>query len=289
LHIFAKGLRDVIKTVHAYAGKKPLNQRAAQNMIRFAPELVAYRLSRALLNPHSNIVYIDRPQILTIWHRTFFENDKLRRSYELDIVSHGVESFEENPERYFEAFFMQGVADTLVEGAVFRNQHVVNAAAQFLKDKKSGRQWGVISAQNKLPKGIAPHTQKLIESALGEGLVIVAPEVVQDANRYVWWQINPHTGETLGYGPRGTGTATVNYYINLINVVLCAASSISAGYEAGTVLTGGVLAMPFCIIGAGYGMLTGRLAAAAGVGSLTAAQVGSIVSIFGTIIPLVTP
>ena len=256
-------------------------------MIRFVPELVAFRLSRALLNPHSNIVYIDRPQILTFWHRTFFEKDKLRRSYELDIVSHGVESFEENPERYFEAFFMQGVADTLVEGAVFRNQHVVNAAAQFLKDKKSARTWVVIRSRKELPKGIAAHTQKLIRSALGEGLVIVAPDVVQDANRYVWWQINPHTGETLGYGPRGTGTASAEYIIKVFNLLLCLEGGIGSAISGDTPgAIRGALAMPFCIIGAGYGMLTGTMAAGAGIGSLTAAQLGAVITLFGDLISL---
>ncbi|TVM05407.1 MAG: hypothetical protein FMJ08_09390 [Halomonas sp.] len=102
----------------------------------------------------------------------------------------------------------QGLLDTLLETriAVEPGRAMGNTAAAFLEGLKDNHEWQVIDSVSQLD-GLDPYWNADIHAhlrnRLAQGERVVMPS--SPADPFVWWQLNPKSGDMLGYGPDRRG------------------------------------------------------------------------------------
>ncbi|MGY6631462.1 MAG: hypothetical protein ACXIUL_10690 [Wenzhouxiangella sp.] len=109
---------------------------------------------------------------------------------------------------------LQGVFDTVLEAWIVDNHEQTladNTSRQFQQALASERDslWlrdirELAALEDSLPADISHH----LAQALDQGLVVVLADPMGQPDSLTWWQIDPVSGTTLGYGPNRRGQAT---------------------------------------------------------------------------------
>lgn len=100
----------------------------------------------------------------------------------------------------------QGVTDTLLEAQLIAGDTptAANAALAFARDLDRQSPWGAQSADAVFGESGAVGDLRATLSLLDEEQLIVAP-AESEGGEPVWWQLNPRTGDLLGFGPDARG------------------------------------------------------------------------------------
>jgi hypothetical protein len=169
-------------------------------------------VARFQWGPAAGDVYIDSLNLLS--YRSGASLDAagglfLRQGY--DIVLNDVGVREASKLDPFQTRLAQGTADTNAEALLIDDASVVNAGA-LLKAAANPRQsWAAIrGAQDPALSRLNWPTEvrARIDKELGSGYVVVVPTDVaksRAASDYVWWRIDPKSGQTIGTGALGWG------------------------------------------------------------------------------------
>ena len=107
-----------------------------------------------------------------------------------------------------------GVWESLAEGLLIRkaNNPVLDTHSIFEKHKADGSDFKVIQPSNsaavsELHIGEAARTSLINDLKSGYTVIVPDSKGLNAANKIAWWRIDPLTGETLGIGETGEGTA----------------------------------------------------------------------------------
>ncbi|WP_210210664.1 hypothetical protein, partial [Rhizobium sp. AG855] len=191
-------------------------------------------------SPVGDAVYLDKPMIVALHNELARDRNTgdFTTQAALDIVSSGVAVDALSGVEPFKARLVQGVHDTLTEALALGGggPDVINAAIAFEQD-----QYGWTLIRDKADPQLAsldPDFAARLEADLSSGALVLVPPKAEKG-REVWWKIDPRTGETLGYGPKGWGTSLVEYAFvlvikTLLSQIACMASTaaIDAGMNA---------------------------------------------------------
>lgn len=171
--------------------------------------LLALALARFSWNPSGHAVYLAAPNVLT--YRTGFAirapgTVVTREGF--DIVANGVAVHGDAKASAFVARLGQGVADTNAE-AVLMPDLAVNAGTMLGASSTRQESWAFVRAfedrtwsAGRWPPEVGVQLKHTLES----GYVVVVPQSVSSTSAsapWVWWRVDPRTGETLGMGQFG--------------------------------------------------------------------------------------
>ena len=174
---------------------------------------------RHTLNPTGGDSYLAEPNIFSSHAGLSRDGTGSVGVYQaFDIVANRVSVLDAPSLDPFTVRLRQGVYDTNAEAFTLEAtaccgqwaKGVSGAAAAYEASLRSGAVWVRIDSKNQLPTLSVPDDVRARMAAdLESGLLIVAPrEAGGDA---AWWRVDPVSGETLGVGTRGWGSATTEY------------------------------------------------------------------------------
>lgn len=179
----------------------------------------------------TNDVHLSSPNILS-YRRTLLQDaqGQLVEKQGFDIVANLVGVSAKAKMSPHDTRVSQGVADTNAE-AMLMGGSTVNAGSIMSGDARSDswvtmrKPGDVASSSGDWPADVRAR----ISEALDAGYIVVAPRLAGNSGAVepkAWWQIDPKTGETLGIGPQGWGTATTEKVITTATVFRTAAGAL---------------------------------------------------------------
>jgi hypothetical protein len=177
--------------------------------------LYALALARRMWSRFRGDIYQDSPNVFS-YHVMMRQNQhgELVLCQGFDIVANDVAVPVGSKADPFLVRIEQGVVDTNAEALIMGGcGKVENTAELFSMGGGKGENWVTIRSQSdpawqsvELPMDVRAR----IEKDLATGYVVMVPKkpiTVEDRGLIGWWRVNPTTGQTLGMGQRGWGTA----------------------------------------------------------------------------------
>jgi hypothetical protein len=161
-------------------------------------------------NAVSQDVYLDAPNILSSRSILTPSGDVFASLAGFDIVTNNVAVRSGALASPKAIRLTQGIADTNAESLLL-NQPAVSNAGEALGLVESSKSPWVLIRREVVPAGIGdawPSDVRFrIHQALDAGYLVVAPRSLpnQKITNWVWWRIEPKSGETLGMGHLGWG------------------------------------------------------------------------------------
>ena len=147
----------------------------------------------------------------------------------VDFIANGVAAWPAQGVDPFGVRVAQGVADTVVEGALMIQcsadrtdcERGDNTSEVFAASGPAA--WTMIRAGSSSPIAAIPaRAQALVQADLAQGYSILAPSapmVVAGRPVATWWRVNPSTGETLGMSAEG-GSVSAENVITMISAAM---------------------------------------------------------------------
>ena len=243
----------------------------ARRARQFSPMLAAYNHLRWLVNPASDNLYLDQPNVAFL-HQRLGTGGATGASLllEFDIVHNRVAVRPAIISTAFEQRLTQGIADTVAESVFSANYIVAANSARFFETLVPGEPWRLLEPGPDTGAVVAadlpPDAAFRVARDLSKGLAVLLPPdgSVTSGGSVLWWRIDPQTGTTLGVSATGMGQSSTEYAILqgwLINFNYCAWGAIGA--TAVKALIGGD-------VGSGFGT-TATVAICAAVAAVPAA------------------
>ncbi|MBA2779935.1 hypothetical protein [Billgrantia kenyensis] len=183
-------------------------------------QLAAMRLA---YSPYPERVALTRLNLLGYVELMEFRAGEYRRREGFDILDNRIAV--PSGEAVAETRLAQGALDTLLEAelAVEPTVALGNTARAFLHGLAAERDWQVIRRQGELEAlGWQPNAdlQAHFKALLEQEHALAMPAVLDAGEEPVWWQLDPATGDLLGYGPDRRGQ-----YVEAILVLISAGDS----------------------------------------------------------------
>ena len=224
-------------------------------------------LLRQSLNPHKDVLYLDRPNVLSL-HGVLRRDaaGKLTAAAAVDIVANATAvARAAAPDVARRARLAGGVLDTSAETILIGDDRAPNVSDLLAADADAGR-WMVVRRADDAQwadAAVSPDLRARVNADLADGFVAVVPRVGAGGVPG-WWRIDPATGHTLGMGESGWGTSMTERAIlfflvwDTCEIASIAAGKIGPGAPAGS---GPRQAIACALLGLGVG---------AGVSAMTA-------------------
>lgn len=200
----------------------------------------------------------------------------------VDFIANGVAAWPAHGVDPFGVRVAQGVADTVVEGALMIQCSAAgtdcergdNTSEVFAASGAAA--WTMIRAGSSSPIAAIPaRAQALVQADLAQGysiLVPSAPMVVAGRPVATWWRVNPSTGETLGMSAEGGSVSAETVFtlmsaaVSLLNCVGLLRGEIESGsyreFQAFACLAAGVMGGGLTVISLISGTALGAVGAA---------------------------
>lgn len=180
-------------------------------------QLAAMRLA---YSPYPERVALTRLNLLGYVELLEFKEGVYRRREGFDILDNRIDV--PSGRAVAETRLAQGALDTLLEAEIAVDEKAVlgNAARAFQHSQKTGHAWQMVRRQEELEAlGWLPDEdlQMHFKALLEQGQVLVMPALQSAGDEPVWWQLDPATGDLLGYGPDRRGQ-----YVEAILVLISA-------------------------------------------------------------------
>lgn len=214
---------------------------ALRDMTPLSPTLALYSLISQQNSTDAQLIsYRPEPSVIAL-QGGLDEGDTGKIFYAVDIIHNARLSFSQADGRLIPApaeNIRQGVQETFFEGFAINPGGLVSARQFRMQDglriaRQDGGAFEVLSSNSMerikaLPVG--GDVKLRIGRNIEHGNVAIAPTSPLPENQIVWWQIDPHTGTTLGYLSDGTGGAAAEYLAaHLVGLTLGAAISWAVG------------------------------------------------------------
>jgi hypothetical protein len=192
-------------------------QEVASKLVPMPTSLYGLALARFEWSRFGELIYIDRPNILT--RHTFIA--PAQRTFRLvaatDIVSNdiGVSLLVDDA---FSVRLEQGVLDTNAEAILASERPDASNAGWAYT---GGGEWATIRSPSDSALGslrLPDDVRKRIVDELAAGYVVVAPKspVPVGTGAFAgWWRVDPITGQSLGMGGAGWGQAMTEFLITV--------------------------------------------------------------------------
>ncbi len=169
-------------------------------------------LTRHGLNPTGQDVFLGTPNVLSVHEGLYVaEQGTVKGFRAFDIVANHVEVRNGIKSQPFEARVRQGVFDTNAETLVLSAECCgtstggTGSVAELNHGTRA--EWRLLRNADQLSRlHLASETQTRIAADLAAGCLVLTPPTAPDGIS-PWWRIDPATGDTLGMGARGWGTA----------------------------------------------------------------------------------
>ncbi|SDL99730.1 hypothetical protein SAMN05192555_108148 [Franzmannia pantelleriensis] len=163
-------------------------------------QLAAMRLA---YSPYPERVALTRLNLLGYVTLMEFEAGEHRRREGFDILDNRVAV--PDGEAVAETRIAQGALDTLLEAelAVEKRAALGNTAQAFLHDLDEGAEWRhVVSLDGLLELDWQPHPdlEAHFAARLDQGQALLLPDAPARDDAQTWWELDPATGDLLGYG-----------------------------------------------------------------------------------------
>jgi len=264
-----------------------------------SPRLLSLAQMRHLLNPDQGETFIPSTNIFLEWERFDSRESEIRFQQILDVVDHSTGVRASGDRSAPSIRQAQGVLDTFLEAAVLSNGvRPTNTALKF--HETEGESWRVLTSPEDVASltGVPDRERRPVREALESGAWAVVPGAVEDqAGALTWWKVNPETGETLGMGARGEGSAGTEQAIIITKgpLTFIVGASVFSGTgsyvschggtgTSGTASWGKIMGCGLCaVLGAFCGGM-GATAAIYGGGPVSGSAAGR--ACLGVIIPL---
>ncbi len=221
--------------------------RAMQGLRPQPGKLLALAHQRHNLSPHRDRIAIDGLNLLGYVNQPGWGEDGPVLQEGFDIIHNAVTVLPGQDVDARAVRLMQGVLETNLEAALHQTDRpIINTADQFAAAMGRGQNWRAIDdieALGDAAAAIDADTRIHIEAALAAGHTIILAEAPQADQPLTWWRVDPATGDALGMGPDGRGSALLEH-ITLKNL---AAAMTMIGLLACTPGTVG-LADPACCL-----------------------------------------
>ena len=165
---------------------------------------------RLAYSPHLERIALTRLNLLGYVSLLDYRDGQLKQREGFDILDNRVDV--PTGESVAEIRMAQGVLDTLLEAELLTSEglSVSNAAAAYRRDLERQNVWRSITdvaALDALDWEPNADLMTHFEQTLAEGALLVMPMVLADTAQPTWWQLDPMTGDVLGYGPDRRGQA----------------------------------------------------------------------------------
>ncbi|APX92068.1 hypothetical protein BWR19_03445 [Halomonas sp. 1513] len=163
-------------------------------------QLAAMRLA---YSPDPESVALTRLNLLGYVTLMEFEAGEHRRREGFDILDNRVTV--PSGERVAATRLAQGALDTLLEAELAADEHAAlgNTAQAFLHDLREERQWHQVTSLEGLEAlGWRPQAdlEAHFAARLEEGQTLLLPDTPARDAAPTWWQLDPSSGDLLGYG-----------------------------------------------------------------------------------------
>jgi hypothetical protein len=197
-------------------GEQAKDQELLDLFSKFTPlpgALHALALVRSEMNPGRGDVYLDRPNILSRHLRLQpGKKGSIVLEQGLDIVANEVAVRPSSTVDPFQARLQQGVLDTNLEALLLAGEGAVNNTAELFAEAGSAGGWIVVrSAEDPAwqKAQLSSDVRARVEADLKAGYVALVPgrENARGGAKAGWWRVDPRTGDILGMGERGWGSA----------------------------------------------------------------------------------
>jgi hypothetical protein len=240
--------REVIKALASGDRSDPKFTNEQLDQIVPPPgEVNVLALARMQWSPVRGDAYLYQPNILT--HHAMFKQNAaghlvVREGF--DIVTNNVAVRASDAAAARNIRLQQGVMDTATEAALAAGgDKVENTSELFTAAIARGEQWITLRDRNDTALtslAISNEVRSRIEADLTNGYVVLVPKAAAESDGrslMAWWRINPATGQTLGIGQNGWGTAAAERALIHARIMLKALlgfkciSSAMAGPNAG--------------------------------------------------------
>ena len=210
-----KANRTIVTTVLRKAGR--MSSKEALELVAKAEDIPGavydLALTRQALNPAGSDVYLATPNILSLHEGLSVVAPGTTKGFRaFDIVANEVAIRVGSKRQPFETRLRQGTHDTNAEALVLSAEccgaPVSGASTAPWLTGESEAGWTTVSQANQLSQlRLTDEARARIAADITAGYLTVAPAAGPDG-AVSWWRIDPTTGQTLGMGRRGWGTAT---------------------------------------------------------------------------------
>jgi hypothetical protein len=169
-----------------------------------ALDLLGLATARHMLSPHRSSIYVASPNILSSHYIAELDDSyQVRKAF--DIVINDVGVIPNSTVSASRIRLEQGVLDTILEAAMMGTEaRSGNTADLFASRGKISGDWQRVGESTEI-SALSETARARIADALDAGRIVVAPERLGPDHEPAWWEIDPHTGTTLGIGYNGWG------------------------------------------------------------------------------------
>jgi hypothetical protein len=163
---------------------------------------------RLAFSPQLERIALTRLNLLGYVSLVEYRDGQLRRREGFDILDNRVDV--PSGDAVASTRLAQGVLDTLLEVELLAGAQapLSNAASAYGNDLDRQNHWQVIEHGNALNElGWQPDGDLLVhfEGVLADGKTLVMPAALPGGSVPTWWQLDPVSGDLLGYGPDRRG------------------------------------------------------------------------------------
>lgn len=257
-------------------------------------KLYELALARQNGSPVRDAMYIDDVNVLS-YHR-FFRADangtNMFRCEAFDVVANAMGVCNGAKVDAFEARLTQGVVDTNAESILSPPAFKLGNVADLAASGASAAGWVKVTDPNESAwqqAQVPPELRARVEQDLRAGYAAVVPgKGAELRGRAIngWWRIDPRTGEVLGMGEHGWGTAMTEYCMIALGLGISAqwACNVAAGLDKGGLTPGDAAVCALLGLGVAIGVVVvgmtgGTVAAAALTG--TGGAIGALAAGLG--------
>lgn len=237
-------------------------QASMEKLTELPQILYDFALTRWMLNPHQEQLYIARPHLLA-WHRGLQLSEEgepvLVRGLDLMQISAETLPGVSSPRlRRME----QGVLDSVLESVLLRESDGEGGSASELLEQIPAEEWVWVESEEELDQLNGewdPKVRKGVLRALERGESVFAPGdlAALSLQEAAWWEFSPATGHTKGRIAAGGWGGKAEYVLNLyvakaaltmlaVSAGLCyedpSFSCIACNFSAGLLIVAGIFA-----------------------------------------------
>jgi hypothetical protein len=190
-----------------------LMEQALQSRSILNDALLALAQMRSLLSPEQTRVALTELNLLAWFEEVGLDGELPSTLHGFDILRNPVAVLG-NPNQPAQVRLQQGVFDTVLEAWIIDSDGEYlagNTGRHFDRSLALGEQvlWlreliDTDDLQEQLPGDIHQHLYRAIE----QGRIVVLVDPLANPEHLSWWEIDPVSGTTLGYGPNRRGQAT---------------------------------------------------------------------------------
>lgn len=195
-------------------------------------ELDVLAALRLAYSPHLERIALTRLNLLAYVNLVDYRQDTLTLRQGFDIIDNRIDVLGEQDAQVIR--MTQGVLDTLLEAELMdaaadeSAPTAVNTARAYGQDLEVANDWLWIAETDQLNKlGWTPNADMLAHyrQVLSSGQILIMPPSLVSAGQESWWQLDPVTGDLLGFGPDRRGQV-IEAVLNLMSSIENAASAV---------------------------------------------------------------